>query len=155
MYAQIYDFRNETSRLLHIVSLHLGSGNYLFMCAGTSVGPAIDTTLKVQRRGRSSAPAMLQRSNRTHNPGVHTQHGSMDLFALSDSSQCTTSQPGTALKQAASHPKHSAGCPQWTQPCAGGRSNQCATTPVPAAASAEGIAVVRAGKMFLKVRMLF
>lgn len=136
------------------------------LCAGASSARA--TGAATQPRlcapgGRSSAPATLQRSNSAPNPAALMQRGSMDLFTLSDNSQCTENDRSeTPAPAPLSQPgRISVGQGQTQLQC----EQQCVqatVTPVPASVPAaapqekhaEGIAVMRAGQMFLKVWLL-
>ena len=132
------------------------------LCAGASA--ARSTGAATQPRlfapgGRSSAPATLQRSNSAPNPAALKQRGSMDLFTLSENSQCTDDRSETPAPGPLSQPgRISVGQGQTQLQC----EQQCVqatVTPVPASVPAaaphkkhaEGIAVMRAGQMFLKV----
>lgn len=139
------------------------------LCAGANAMPFTGVAMQQMRlggpAGRSSAPATLQRSNSALNPVAPMQRGSMDLFAVSDNSQCTASDrsQSTAPAQAVlSQPTQSAGGQPQTQLCYSSRCDQGDVTPVPASAPAAahaekhtaGIAVMRGRKMFLMVRLL-
>lgn len=138
------------------------------MCAGASAMPCSDSAMQRQRQGgssgRCSAPAMLQRSHSAPNAVAPIQRGCMELFTVSGSSQCTTSDRslGTAPSRAAavlSQPALCADTLPRTPACSDGWVNQVAGSPAPPPATsagekpAGGIAVMRAGRMFLKVRL--
>lgn len=128
----------------------------LIWCAGARSGPLSQVARSGKHNSRCSAPAMLQNSQST--PAAPPRSGSMELFAVSSSSQCTTSERSNIsapVQAPARQPLQST--ENLPQQHPGTNSQQClgnAVTSAHTVAAEEretGAAVMPAGQLYLKV----